>query len=185
MTHGNLSDVFGPPAAGSGLAGRLPRVAPAQPAAAPVAHPPADPVAPPTATPLAAPPAAAVASADADSSTRQITVYVLPHVPDRIRAGKRGRTNAAVVYDAIEAAHQQIPALLNARRAAPAPASGGGGLFARHTSDQRDGGRVPWTFKTTPANRRVLDQLVDTHGAVSRSELVSTVLEHAYPPPTD
>lgn len=96
----------------------------------------------------------------------------------------RGRTNAAVVYDAIEAAEQQIPMLLDARRAAPQPA-GGGGLFARHTDDQRDAGRVPWTFKTTPANRRVLDQLVDAHGAVSRSELVSTVLEHAYPPATD
>jgi hypothetical protein len=44
---------------------------------------------------------------------------------------------------------------------------------------------VPWTFKTTPANRRVLDHLVDAHGAVFRSELVSTVLEHAYPPATD
>jgi hypothetical protein len=183
MTQGNLSDVFGAPAAGSGLAGRLPRVAPAQPAAAPVAAPVAVPPAIPVAAPVAGQPAAAPASADADTSTRQITVYVLPHVPDRIRAGKHGRTNAAVVYDAIEAAQQQIPALLAARRAAPQPASGA--LFARHTGDQRDGGRVPWTFKTTPANRRVLDQLVDAHGAVSRSELVSTVLEHAYPPATD
>lgn len=40
---------------------------------------------------------------------------------------------------------------------------------------------MPWTFKTPPANRRVLDQLVNAHGAVSRSELVATVLEHAYP----
>ncbi|WP_091639498.1 hypothetical protein [Micromonospora pallida] len=105
-------------------------------------------------------------------------------MPAQIRAGKRGRTNAAVVYDAIEDAQQQIPALLGARRAAPQPA--GGSLFARHASDHRgDAGRVPWTLKSTPTNRRVLDQLVDAHGAVSRSELVSTVLEHAYPPTTD
>ncbi|MDG4756270.1 hypothetical protein O7630_35570 [Micromonospora sp. WMMD718] len=102
-------------------------------------------------------------------------------MPEQIRADKRGRTNAAVVYDAIESAQEQLPALLAARRAVPDVASGG--LFARHPVDRRgDAGRVPWTFKTTPANRRVLDQLVAAHRAVSRSELVSTVLEYAYPP---
>lgn len=185
MTQGHLADVFGPPAAGAGLAGRLPRVAAtpqATPVATPPAMPPATPVARPQATPVAAPQAPPVASADADDTTRQITVYVLPHVPERVRADKRGRTNATVVYDAIEEAQEQLPALLAARRAAPDASSGG--LFARHPGDRRGGdGRVPWTFKTTPANRRVLDQLVAAHRAVSRSELVSTVLEHAYPPP--
>ena len=179
MNQGNLSDVFGAPAAG-GLAGRLPRIAPAPAQATPVAVP----VAVPLADPVATQREDTETSPDTgDDTTRQITIYVLPHVPDRIRADKRGRTNAAVVYDAIEAAQQQIPALLAARRAAPQPSDGG--LFARQTTDQRgEAGRVTWTFKTTPANRRVLDQLVDAHGAVSRSELVSTVLEHTYPPVT-
>lgn len=184
MTTGKLSDVFGPPAAG-GLAGRLPPVTAAPAATPPAAHPPAvsvaQPVARPPASPVATPQASATTSADSDDTTRQITVYVLPHVPELIRTDKRGRTNAAVVYDAIETAQHQIPTLLAARRAAPEPGAGGG-LFARHPVDKRgEAGRVPWTFKTTPANRGVLDQLVNTHHAVSRSELVSTVLEHTYP----
>lgn len=99
MTTGKLSDVFGPPAAG-GLAGRLPPVT----ATPPVAQPPAPPVAQPPAPPVATPQARATTSADSDDTTRQITVYVLPHVPEMIRTDKRGRTNASVVYDAIETA---------------------------------------------------------------------------------
>jgi hypothetical protein len=201
----NLSDIFGPPAAGGGLAGRLTPVTPAavpanppavpaaipqaptpaNPVATPVAAPVADPPAPPPAAPIADPKATSPASSNADDeTTRQITVYVLPHIPELLRSSKQGRTNAAVVYDAIEAAQHGIPALLAARQATPDP--GTGGLFARHSGDQRgEAGRVPWTFKTTPSNRQVLDQLVKKYRAASRSELVSTVLEHAFPPPPD
>lgn len=109
-------------------------------------------------------------------------MYVLPHVPKQIRAAKRGRTNATVVYDAIESFLSELPALLAARHSTPTPTPGGG-LFVRQTADAHDDTRIPWTFKVTPTNRAVLDGLVDRLGAASRSELVSVVLEHAYPPP--
>ncbi len=127
-----------------------------------------------------------VASGQAGASTsgdgtKQISVYVLPHVPEAIRTAKRGRTNAAVVYDAIEGCLAQLPGLLTARLSAPAP----GGLFARQATDsQAEDTRIPWTFKVTPANRAVLDSLVTRCGATSRSELVATALEHTYPAPT-
>ena len=188
-----LGEVFGPSAAGkggaSGLAGRLSRVA--APPATPVAQPAAAPVAPPPATPVAQPVASAVVppvaeqragTAASDDSPRQISIYVLPHVPEAIRAAKHGRTNAAVVYDAIEACLAELPALLEARRAVPAT-QGHGGLFVRQAADTQDDTRVPWTFKVTQANRVVLDDLVARLGANSRSELVSTALENTYPAP--
>lgn len=179
-----LGNVFGRAAVsdqreGSGLAGRLPRktTPAASPVAVPVAAPVAEGQAAPVAAPSAAPPAGSPTSEDA--SPRQITVYVLPHVPDAIKNGKRGRTNAAVVYDAIEQHRDKLPALLAARRTAEP----GGGLFVRTGTDARDDGptRVTWTFKAMPANKRVLDQLVITYRASSRSELVSTALEAAFP----
>lgn len=172
MSTQNLGDVFGPAAASTtgpaGLAGRLPRVG------TPAATPPAGPVAAPVAPPQAPAPTSP------DDGTRQISVYVLPHVPDAIRAAKGSRTNAAVVYDAIERCQARLPELLAARRAAPAPA---GALFTRQPGDARDDEtRIPWTFKVTVANRRVLDRLVTTFAAASRSELVATALEAIYPP---
>jgi hypothetical protein len=184
----DLTAIFGPAAATkpdpNPLTGRLPRVssAPGRPVAAPAATPVAVPPAPPVAEPVATP--QAPISNSTDTGTRQISVYVLPHVPNAIRAAKAGRTNAAVVYDAIERCHTRMSELLTARRAATPPAEGTGTpLFNRQASDARvDPQRVPWTFKATPANRAVLDQLVATHKATSRSELISTALEATYPP---
>jgi len=173
----NLADVFGTPAVSS-LAGRL----------APVAAPPAQPVAPaqavPVATPVAHPVAPTLARSEArpvadETTTKQITVYVLPHVPAAIRAAKDGRTNATVVYDAVEACHNRLPALLAARHAAAQ--SAGEGLFTPQPGTRTgEPQRVPWTFKATPANRATLDGLVITCGATSRSELVSAALETMY-----
>jgi len=179
-SNDDLGKTFGT-AGVAGLAGRLPRID------APPAPPPAQPTAPPVAAPVAAPIAPPVAEplSSGDSGTKQITVYVLPHVPEAIRADKQGRTNAAVVYDAIEARHRELPTLLAGRRVAPTPATGG--LFARQAADIRhdEPQRVPWTFKATPDNRAVLDRLATSYHATSRSELVSVALEATYPPPPE
>jgi hypothetical protein len=182
-----LGDVFGRAAAAKKdetpappLAGRLgPLAAASQPS--PVAAPPAIPLARPAAPPVAPPVALASAQAlTSEDGTKQISIYVLPHVPEAIRAAKRGRTNAAVVYDAIEGCLPQLPGLLAARRTAPAS----GGLFTRQATDsQAETTRIPWTFKVTPANRAVLDSLVTRCGATSRSELVAAALEYTYPVP--
>lgn len=183
MSDTNLADVFGPAAAArpaNGLAGRLPPRSTTTPATRPTNPPP--PVAPPVADPVArtvsAPRPAQTAP---DVGTKQITVYVLPHIPEAIKAAKSGRTNAGVVYDAIESLRPRLTDLVTARQTPQNPA---GALFARSTEDvATEGARITWTFKTTPGNRKVLDQLVVVHGASSRSELVSVALEAAYPPP--
>lgn len=180
----NLGETFGPAAVTTRLAGRLPRVTHStSPVADPVARPVARPVAASAAQPVAPPPVqpvAQVSTSGEDTGTKQITVYVRPHVPAAIRADKAGRTNATVVYNAIEGCQDQLPALLAARHSPPATANT---LFAHQPGDRAGEQRVPWTFKATPANRAVLDRLATRFAATSRSELISVALEAAYPTP--
>jgi hypothetical protein len=177
MTSENLSDVYGVKGARSGgLADRLPR------RARPTSTPPAvdseeaAPAAPPRVVgPIAAP--VSPAATPTAATTRQVTVYVLPHVPAAIRKGRAGRSNADVVYDAVDAIRDRIGELLAARRDSPS----NGSLFARERRHRTGEGRVSWSFNASPANRSVLDQLANTHGT-TRSELVSIALEATYPP---
>lgn len=177
---GNLGDKFGGSAVG-GLSKRLP------PAQRPTRTEP-PPTQPPTSLQPNAPepssttPASVEAPTSADAAKHQLSAYVLPHVPDAIQAGKGGRSNALVVWEAIENCQDRLPTLLEARHR-PAEPAGGGGLFVRSPSDARreDSQRVSWTFRCDAVNRRTLDELARRYGAKSRSELVSVALEAAYP----
>ncbi|MBB4920952.1 hypothetical protein [Streptosporangium saharense] len=111
-----------------------------------------------------------------------MSVYLLPAA---IQAAATYRSKehtdcAGVVYDAIDALRDRLPALVAARQA---PERREGSLFpgrresataaARRTGQRR---RL-WFFQATTAELAVLDQLQTTSGARSRSELVSTAVE--------
>lgn len=172
LEQGNLSETFGNP-----LAGRLPRrTAPPAPdvpqpqvSAAVVAPPAPAPVVPPA---VPAQPKVQEAPSTSDPATNQVSVYVDSAVVKAIKAQRRGRTNARIAFDAIDATHDQLPALLAAKQA-PAP----GSLFAPQSADQDANPRVLWTFKATVANIKVIDELAARSGAASRSQLVAVALE--------
>lgn len=183
----DLSQTFGT-AAASSLQGRLPaRPKPAEPS-------PDDPATDShdqsvTEIPTPASPSATKQQTQASATTEtkvQLSAYVLPHVPEAIEESKGERTNALVVFDAIEALQDRLPMLLESRhQPLTADPAGSGGLFRRSASDVRRTVRQhrrPWTFKVDPGNRAVLDELASRYGANSRSELVSVALEATYLP---
>jgi hypothetical protein len=123
-----------------------------------------------------------------DSSTEdsfQISVYLLPEaktVAGQIRATE-GKTNAEIAFDAIDAVHSDLPGLLEQRRVSPRPENS---LFpARRRKRNRRvpagqggaGRRVLWALQVTDEEAKILDGLVQTVGAESRSELISVAME--------
>ena len=192
-----LAETFGPPA----LANLLTRRTPA-PASPPTTAPgPADSTPDasasqvktsseerPTRRRRTAPPSArrespaAVPAESADpvgDVTSQVSVYVLPELLQavrRTRANDRGRTNADIAFEAIDATHRKLAEIVAARHGR---AGRPGSLFptrrtGRSTEPTR---RVLWSMKATPAELAVVDRLVTETGAVSRSELIATAME--------
>jgi len=189
-----LAETFGPPA----LANLLTRRTPA-PASPPTTAPgPADSTSDassasqvkerPARRRRTAPPSArrespaAVPAESADpvgDVTSQVSVYVLPELLQavrRTRANDRGRTNADIAFEAIDATHRKLAEIVAARHGR---AGRPGSLFptrrtGRSTEPTR---RVLWSMKATPAELAVVDRLVTETGAVSRSELIATAME--------
>lgn len=130
--------------------------------------------------------AASVEPADAPAAASyQISVYVLPQVLTTA-AGRRdeeGLTNAEIAFDAIDENQHRLAGLVRERRTQPRPQSS---LFPARTRRGRpgpstvstgEGRRVLWAFRATTAELQVIDRLVTSTGAESRSELVSVALE--------
>lgn len=162
------------------------------PPAAPPAPPPAQPPTPPQARPVerqeTRPQARQRAELVEDEATFQVSAYVLPDVVRALEAARRrtGRTNAELVYDALDAVHDRLPELVAARQAGGArPADS---LFpGRRSRTPRaaaavDGRRRLWSLQATAAELDVLDGLVDGAGARSRSEVISCAVEAVYAP---
>lgn len=195
MTGGDLGEAFGGSARGRrDLGGMLPPRRPATEPAAPSPtaaepEPSPDPVAPvpprqrQPRTTRRTPPAP---EPGADTSF-QVQVYVLPGVLSAASRRRKddGLTNAEVAFDAVDAVQSRLPGLVRDRRTKPRQE---GSLFpARAVRRPRagadagatEGRRVPWVMRCTAAELEVLDRLVASTGAESRSELVSVALEAA------
>lgn len=109
------------------------------------------------------------------SQRRAHTVFYLTiDVSDRLRdvARRQNKTNADVIFDAIEAALPQLPDLLTPARVSGRP---GGGVFDRGAV-KPIGKKVQMSAVISGRNLKVIDQLVAEHGAQSRSQLVEASL---------
>lgn len=120
-----------------------------------------------------------------------MSAYVLPAAKAevaRVRT-QAGRTNAEVVFDAIDAVHHELPHLIAARNTVWRPEDS---LFpARVQRRRRQQGRGPaetaarrilWTLRATTAELEILDRMAGECGAESRSELISVAVEAALLP---
>lgn len=196
---GALGAVFGATPA-AGLAGKLPRRA-EQPtaAAAPSPAESAAPAAPadinqgqparqdrpsaqvrPPAPML--PPASAAQPLGVGEATYQVSVYVLPEAVRAAETMRRRtrRTNAEIAYAALDAVRDRLGELVAARQTGQAET---GSMFpARRSRNPRavaaqDGRRQLWSMQATEGELAVIDDLVERHGARSRSELISCAVE--------
>lgn len=113
-------------------------------------------------------------------SAKQFLTFVLPEVKARAaqRQEETGESNAEIVFAAIDDTHTRLPQLIALRHEKP---SKPGSLFPGRKLDRTDGRdgvtREIWTYRATPAERAVIDNLGKECGAGSRSELVSVALE--------
>jgi hypothetical protein len=109
---------------------------------------------------------------------RPHTVFYLPlDLSKELRelARSRNKTNADVIFDALESTLEELPQLLK-------PPAGGGeaseanhGMFTR-TPTKPVGQKVQISGRIQEDNLAIIDQLVDQHGAESRSQLVEVAL---------
>lgn len=140
-----------------------------------------EPPSPPRPNPPVAPSTAAAgkgqgrAKPPEDRRTQHSVFYLPLELSDRLRElGRRdNKTNADVIFDAIEANFDELPRLLSAE-----PAPDDGGVFTRPKA-RPVGQKVQVTARIRNDNLRIIDQLVGQHGAESRSRLVEVAL-HAY-----
>lgn len=108
---------------------------------------------------------------------RPHTVFYLPlDLSKELRefARSRNKTNADVIFDALESSLEELPQLLK-------PAAGGvdgdasQGVFTR-TPAKPVGQKVQISGRIQDDNLTIIDRLVDQHGAESRSQLVEVAL---------
>ena len=99
--------------------------------------------------------------------------YVSVEVSEQVRdlARRESLTNADVIFDAIEATHTDLPALLGT----PEVPAAGGRLFAR-TERRPVGKKVQISAVISDANLEAIDGIATKLGAESRSQLVETAL---------
>ncbi|GII05752.1 ribbon-helix-helix protein, CopG family [Planobispora takensis] len=182
---GSLGSAFGGSAAG-GLGGILaPRTsAPASPPA--VAAPVPEPVPVERVAPDSVPEPLATADdrpeALEDDATYPVGVYLLPATIAAVSKRRKARRveNVNVALGAIDELCDELPALIAARRSAGRSSDS---LFPPRRSEShqaaaaRDGRRRLWSFQATAAEVRVIDRLVESTGARSRSELIACAME--------
>lgn len=103
---------------------------------------------------------------------RPHTVFYLPvDLSKELRelARSENKTNADVIFDALESTLEELPELLKP------PAGGEDGMFTR-TPTKPVGQKVQITGRIQEDNLTIIDRLVDQHGAESRSQLVEVAL---------
>ncbi len=195
-TEDNLADAFGTPA--TELGKLLPRRTSAP--SAPVDAPPAEEEAlahAPAPTPIEAGPAITVRSSRSVAKTlkrsqptgtgdltRPVPIYLLPEVIAALRNETRTQrvTNAQLALEALDQLHNDLGRLISLRRTGPVQ---DGSLFPPRMVRSRrlqgsDERRRLWTFQATDRELEVIDRLMRSASAESRSELVATALEHVY-----
>lgn len=119
------------------------------------------------------------------TATSQSIVYVAPAVREALDALRKRdrRTNAELVFDALDRTQHQLVELMGRQNRHQRPASS---LFGsrpgrtRPRSISPEERTVPFTFRATAAELTVIDRLVETSGAASRSALVAVALEAVY-----
>lgn len=89
-------------------------------------------------------------------------------------ARSRNKTNADVIFDALESTLEELPQLLKPA-AGPAAGDAGQGVFTR-TPAKPVGQKVQISGRIQDDNLTIIDRLVDQHGAESRSHLVEVAL---------
>ena len=103
---------------------------------------------------------------------RPHTVFYLPlDLSKELRelARSRNKTNADVIFDALESTLEELPELLKP------PAGGEDGMFTR-TPTKPVGQKVQISGRMQEDNLAIIDRLVDQHGAESRSQLIEVAL---------
>lgn len=196
MSPNNLADAFGASARGLVRPGQRPgqqsqRSAPeaegtderrdADPPSPP------DPVAPPDKPDAPADP---VAEPDWNEqeptpATSQSIVYLAPRLRDTLDAARKRdrRTNADLVFDAIDRAQHQLPELVTRQQRQERPPNS---LFSARPSRSRQRATspsertVPFTFRATADELAVIDRLVEETSASSRSALIAAALHATF-----
>ena len=158
--------------------GRRPRAARPASEAVTVAEPaPAPPGATTTPTPT---PTVQQPTATPAGRTRTTSIHVRSALMGQIVHEREttGRSNGAIIIAALEAAHPHLGELLG-----PVGEPAGGALFAArptHVPRTIEGTVSPLNVRLFEADFEVLDSLVATSGARSRSHLVDTALGHYF-----
>ncbi len=119
------------------------------------------------------------------TATSQSIVYVAPAVREALDALRKRdrRTNAELVFDALDRTQHQLVELIGRQNRHQRPATS---LFGsrpgrtRPRSISPEERTVPFTFRATAAELTVIARLVETSGAASRSALVAVALEAVY-----
>lgn len=153
-----------------------------RPTAAPAVHPPVEAVPAanrPEPAPAAAPEPAAAREPQPEATRprrRPHTVFYLPlDLSKELRelARRRNKTNADVIFDALESTLEELPQLLNPQAGGEADSSHG--MFTR-TPTKPVGQKVQISGRIQDDNLAIIDRLVNQHGAESRSQLVEVAL---------
>lgn len=118
-------------------------------------------------------------------ATVQSIVYVAPAVRDALDVVRKRdrRTNAELVFDALDRTQHQLPELVARQHRQERPVNS---LFATRQSRTRQRATtpaertVPFSYRATAAELSVIDQLVTTAGAASRSALIAVALEAVF-----
>lgn len=161
---------------------RTTRTTPETPAAA--AAPTSSPAPPvPAAAPTPSPPPAQAATKPLTvpaGRMRSSSMHIRSALVEQVVSEREttGRSNGAIIIAALEAAHPHLGTLLP-----PVGEPTGGGLFAArptHAPRTIEGPYSPLNVRLFEADFEVLDQLVATYGARSRSHLVDAALGHYF-----
>ena len=115
------------------------------------------------------------APASGARTTHRVVMVLDPEVAEAVREHRRyGRTNADVIFDAIEQVGlAQLQELLPHRTTRAVPP---GGMFSRSTG-QVALNKVRFEARLLPADCDLIDQVVADSGAASRSQLIETALQ--------
>lgn len=113
-----------------------------------------------------------------------VVVYLPVGVRSRLRerAAATGRSHTQLVFDALNATHTRLAAVLGA---GPEPAGGTDGLFLVQRSGRRRHreDRVQVSIRPHPANLAVIDELAARHTTGNRSALIAAALDEFLPAP--
>lgn len=118
-------------------------------------------------------------------ATSQSIVYLAPALRDALDSARKRdrRTNADLVFDAIDRAQYQLPELIRRQQRLDRPPNS---LFSARPSRTRQRATtpaertVPFSFRATADELSVIDRLVEETNASSRSSLVAAAVEATF-----